>query len=127
MLHTSGIVGFVTLVFRLMGRSSNAKKQRRAQRARVVVAPAKAKGGRPRVHENAAARTRAWRLRKKSGLDTIPGEAGAEPDETITVDWFDSSNYLEWLADGERRLGPDWLATQLELDAEIVFAERGLA
>ena len=112
-----------------MGRSSNAKKERRAQRGRVVVATTKSRGGRPRIHVDNAARYRAYRLRKKEGL--VTGAATepllAEFEEVFDLSWFDSPEYFDWLVNIERRLGADGLAEQLERDAEIIFAEREIS
>jgi hypothetical protein len=50
-----------------MGRASNSKKRRRAERAELPTATPTNKGGRPRIHPSAAARTAAWRARRKAG------------------------------------------------------------
>jgi hypothetical protein len=109
-----------------MGRASTAKKDRRAQRARLLTAPPRARGGRPRIHENDAAKHRAFRLRKKAGTLGRASVATTESDldEVVDLVWFDGPEYVAWLADGERRLGLEWLTTQLEFDAEIILAEK---
>jgi hypothetical protein len=112
-----------------MGRASNAKKLRRVQLARAGEEPPKSKGGRPRIYSDDTARYRAYRLRKKAGLVGVAPVAttDTEHDQVVEVGWSDSPEYLVWLAECAHHLGPEWLDTQLELDAEIILAERELA
>ncbi len=102
-----------------MRRASRAKKER--QKATVGARPesSKSKGGRPRIHENDAAKYRAFRLRKKLGITgevhlASPNDGGHEGQD----DWFEEAEYDRWLASTGGRLGPEWLGLYLDIEAE---------
>jgi hypothetical protein len=103
-----------------MGRASNSKKRRRAERAELPATTPKNKGGRPRIHTSAAARTAAWRARRKAGETgrlfntdsfSVADRHGSDPfrtrshrstghgDEALELD-------IEWSSDGSS--GPEF-------------------
>jgi hypothetical protein len=107
-----------------MGRASRAKRERRKATVDAQPEPPKPKGGRPRIHENDAAKHRAFRLRKKLGMT---GEAqlalpnGGE--HKVEDDWFEEAEYNRWLLSAAQQLGPEWLEQYLEIEAEARDAE----
>jgi hypothetical protein len=107
-----------------MGRASRAKRERRKIVVGAQPEPPKPKGGRPRIHENDAAKHRAFRLRKKLG---ITGEAhlasplDGEPE--VGDDWFEEAKYDRWLISAAQELGPEWLEQYLEVEVEARDAE----
>jgi hypothetical protein len=107
-----------------MGRGSRAKRERRKATVGAQPEPPRSKGGRPRIHENDAAKHRAFRLRKKLG---ITGEAHlASPDDgehKAEDDWFEKAEYDRWLISATAQLGPEWLEHYLEIEAEARSAE----
>jgi hypothetical protein len=107
-----------------MGRASRAKRERRKVLVGAQPEPPKSKGGRPRIHENDAAKHRAFRLRKKLG---ITGEAQlASPNDgehEVEDNWFEEAEYDRWLISAAQHLGPEWLEQYLEIEAEARDAE----
>jgi hypothetical protein len=107
-----------------MGRASRAKRERRTATVGAQPEAPKPKGGRPRIHENDAAKHRAFRLRKKLG---ITGEAHlASPNNEkheVENDWFEEAEYDRWLISAAQQLGPEWLEQYLEIEAEARDAE----
>ena len=107
-----------------MGRASRAKRERRTVTVGAQPEPPKPKGGRPRIHENDAAKHRAFRLRKKLG---ITGEAhlGLPNNEEHDVEdaWFEEAEYDPWLLSAVQELGPEWLEQYREIEAEARDAE----
>jgi hypothetical protein len=107
-----------------MGRASRAKRERRKVTVGAQPEPPKPKGGRPRIHENDAAKHRAFRLRKKLG---ITGEAhlGLPNNEEHDVEdaWFEEAEYDPWLLSAVQELGPEWLEQYREIEAEARDAE----
>jgi hypothetical protein len=106
-----------------MGRASRAKRERQKATVGAQPEPPKPKGGRPRIHENDAAKHRAFRLRKKLG---ITGEAhlGLPDDgDEVQDDWFEEAEYDPWLLSAVQELGPEWLEQYLEIEAEARDAE----
>lgn len=107
-----------------MGRASRAKNERRTQRAFVLVPGPKPKGGRPRIHADAAARARAYRLRKKAGdtqsapAPVIVEESGYENDP-----WLTSREHARWLEATAKILGDEWLEVQIEVEHEFDLME----
>jgi hypothetical protein len=107
-----------------MGRASRAKRERRKVTVGAQPEPPKSKGGRPRIHENDAAKHRAFRLRKKLG--TTDEAHLASPDNRehqAEDDWFEEAEYDRWLLSAAQQLGPEWLEQYLEIEAEARDAE----
>ena len=107
-----------------MGRASRAKRERRKVTVGAQPEPPKPKGGRPRIHENDAAKHRAFRLRKKLGTTdeahlASPGDGKLEVED----DWFEEAEYDRWLLSAAAQLGPEWLEQYLEIEAEARDAE----
>ena len=107
-----------------MGRASRAKRERRRATVGAQPEPPKPKGGRPRIHENDAAKHRAFRLRKKLGI-TGEGHLGLPDDmeHEVEDDWFEEVEYDRWLLSAAAQLGPEWLEQYLEIEAEARDAE----
>jgi hypothetical protein len=107
-----------------MGRASRAKRERRKVTVGAQPEAPKSKGGRPRIHENDAAKHRAFRLRKKLG---ITGEAHIElpngGEHEVEDGWFEEAEYDRWLIGAAEQLGPEWLEQYLEIEAEARDAE----
>jgi hypothetical protein len=110
-----------------MGRASRAKRERRKATVDAQPEPPKPKGGRPRIHENDAAKHRAFRLRKKLGITGEAHLASPNDGEHEAEDgWFGEAEDDRWLISAAAHLGPEWLEQYLEIEAEARDAEEEL-
>jgi hypothetical protein len=82
----------------------------------VSALPAPSVGGRPRIHVDHAARSRAYRLRKRLASPTI---APSTPADAPVESAMDTS----WVFAASRSLGSEWLEFTLEVGAEVRDAE----
>jgi hypothetical protein len=107
-----------------MGRASRAKGERRKITVGAQPGPPQPKGGRPRIHENDAAKHRAFRLRKKLGITgEVHLELPNDREHEVEDDWFEEAEYERWLLSAAQQLGPEWLEQYLEIEAEARDAE----
>lgn len=87
----------------------------------VSASPAPSVGGRPRIHVDHAARSRAYRLRKR--LASPARLSSTIAPSTPTDAPVESAMDTSWMFATSRSLGSEWLEFTLEVDAEVRDAE----